>query len=111
MSFPASGVPSTLVTWQNAVTTDGEPLNALVEFSTTADLNFPSATPPTRFENPAVAEVVNGVMTSVILPDSKLSQGTAFVYTVTIKPEGGDVYENTTSLITGAEVDLSALGL
>lgn len=110
MSFP-SGVPSTIVTWQNAVTADGEPLNALVEFSTTADLNFPAATPPTRFENPAVAEVVNGVMATVTLPDSQHALGTPFSYTVTIRPEGGDSYENTTSLITGTTVDLSALAL
>ena len=110
MSFPA-GIPATIVTWQNAVTADGEPLNGLVEFSTTADLNFPAAVPPTRFENPAVTEIINGVMTSVTLPDSQHALGSPFTYTVTIQPEGGPPYQATTSLITGTTVDVAALGL
>ena len=111
MGFPSAGVPSTVVTWQNAVTADDEPLNGLVEFSTTADLNFPSATPPTRFENPAVTEIIDGVMTQVTLPDSQHALSSPFTYTVTVRPEGGDAYENTTSLITGTTVDVAALGL
>lgn len=110
MTYP-SGIPTTIVTWMNAVTDDGEPLNGLVQFSTAADLNFPAATPPTRFANPAVAEVVNGVMAPVYLPDSQTALAAPFTYTVTIKPGGGPPYTATTSLITGAGKDLSALGL
>ena len=109
MTFP-SGVPSTVVTWLDAGTDDGEPLSGLVVFSTTADLNFPSATPPARFENPAVTEVISGVMTPVTLPDSQSAPGAPFTYTVTIKT-GGPPYSAVTSLITGATVDVSALGL
>lgn len=110
MSFP-SGVTATVVTWQNAVTGDGEPLNGLVEFLASADLNFPSATPPTRFENPAVTEIISGVMTQVTLPDSQHALGSPFTYTVTVRPAGGDPYSATTSLITGTLVDVAALGL
>jgi hypothetical protein len=111
MSFPSAGVPSTVVTWRNAVTGSGEPLNGLVEFATAADLNFPAATPPTRFEGPAVTEVVNGVMTPVTLPDCQHALGTAFSYTVTVRAEGAAPYQVTTSAITGSTVDLSAAGL
>lgn len=111
MTFPTSGVPTTIVTWLNAVTDDGEPLTGLVEFSTTADLNFPTATPPTRFEGPAVVEVISGVMTAVNLPDSQHSLPSPFTYTVTVKPETGAPYTATVSGITGSTVDLSAVGL
>jgi len=110
MTFP-SGVQSTVVTWLNAVSDDGEPLNGLVEFAASADLNFPAGSPPTRFGDPAVAEVTSGVMTPVTLPDSQRALGTPFTYTVTIKAEGGPPYSAVTSLVTGASVDVSALGL
>lgn len=110
MTFP-SGVVSTVVTWLNAVTDDGEPLNGLAEFAASADLNFPAATPPTRFSNPAVAEVINGVMTPVTLPDSQHALGSPFTYTVTVKAGGNPPYSAVTSAITGATVDVSALGL
>lgn len=110
MSFP-SGVQATVVTWQNAVTDDGEPLNGLVEFAASADLNFPAATPPTRFENPAVAEIISGVMTQVTLPDCQSSLGSPFTYTVTVRPAGGSPYQAVTSAVTGATVDVAALGL
>lgn len=111
MTFPSAGVASTIVTWQNAVTDGGGPLNGLVEFSTIADLNFPAATPPTRFENPAVTEIINGVMTPVTLPDSQHALGSPFTYTVTVRPEDGAPYTATTSLVTGTTVDVAALGL
>lgn len=110
MSFP-SGVAATVVTWQNAVTDDGGQLNGLVEFTASADLNFPSATPPTRFENPAVTEIINGVMTPVTLPDSQHALGSPFTYTVVVQPAGGPPYSAVTSLITGTTVDVAALGL
>ena len=110
MTFP-SGVQATIVTWQNAVTGDGEPLNGLVEFLASADLNFPAATPPTRFEDPAVAEIVNGVMTPVTLPDSQHALGSPFTYTITVKPAGGPPYTAVTGQVTGTTVDVAALGL
>jgi hypothetical protein len=110
VSFP-SGIPSTEVTWVNAVTEDGEPLNGLVEFAASADLNFPGAAPPTRFAGPAVAELIGGVMAPVTVPDSQHALSQPFTYTVTVRAEGQSPYSGTTSLVTGVTVDVADLGL
>lgn len=107
-----AGVPATTVTWDNAVTADGEPLNGTVEIDPGQELNFPDATPPTSYIGPAVGGVINGVLTPpMTVPDDVAAIEGGFTYTVTVRPAGGQAWSGTTTAITGETVDLSDVEL
>lgn len=87
MTFP-SGVAFVTVTGQNIVDDGGSPQFGVIVFDPGAIQFSPTGIPPTMFENPVIADVQNGVMTPVKVPDSHHAQASNFTYTVTVKLEG-----------------------
>lgn len=84
-------VPTILVTGLSLTDGAGSPGQGLVEFDAGDELVVPGIGGAARvYDNPAVAQVLAGVMTPVTLPDSTLAFAAAFTYTVALKLEGAD---------------------
>lgn len=84
-----TAIPTILVTGQAVGDSSGAPADGLVIFDNgqlevTPGIGGPAAV----FENPAIQQVYNGVMTEVRLPDSQLAFASTFTYTITLKIEG-----------------------
>lgn len=110
MVFPP-GITTIQVTGQELETLDGTPLNGVVVFSASGPISDPAVS--TVLEGSALAQVVNGVMTTLLLPTTDcVSPG--FTYTITLRLQGPDKdpppYPGVVIPHTlGASVDISAL--
>lgn len=113
MSFPA-GLTTITVTGLNLLALDGSPLNGVVLFTPSGDIPAPAVS--TLLAGSAVGEVINGVMTPLLVPTTDcVTPG--FTYTISFRLQGPDgVTGNPAPLAgvsiphtLGATVDLSVL--
>lgn len=84
-------IPVITVTGLNVGDGAGAPASGMVVFDSgqlevAPGIGGPSAV----FENPAIQQVYQGVMTQVDLPDSQIAFATPFTYTITLKIDGFD---------------------
>lgn len=82
-------IPSITVTGINVGDGAGGLANGLVLFdSGQIEVSPGTGGPSGVFENPAIAQVYQGVMTPVVLADSQLAFAAPFTYAITLKIEG-----------------------